>query len=213
MILLIGALINHIRGGYLTVLVAKYYYMPKYNCTYEVAVVKAEKIFKSLGKNLNDTIFAFTFCFYLKISIGWLFLEAFTIYFLCMRAGRSFGWGGYISSMINKQIDHGRDDVKLLDKWFRGNDEPVLSGWAALSCRGFMWSSLLYFGFFLTTLLGVEVAESYIYIPLLGFTMGSAYLFSMWLGERITTRGNGWQIGEVVFGAILWGGSGYLLGV
>jgi len=213
MIYILGAIMNHVRGGFLTVLVTEYYYMRKYNDTYEVAVVKAEKIFKSLGKNLNDFVYALTFSIYLSVPVSWKGSLIFIIYFLAMRAGRSFGWGGYITSMIKKKVPHDRDDVKILDKWFRGNDEPVLSGWAALSFRGLMWTSLLYLGFLLSTLLGMDFPSTYHYIPLVGLSMGSIYLLSMKLGELITTRGNGWQFGELYFGAALWGGTGYLLGI
>jgi len=204
---LLGALMNHIRGGFLTSLATKYY-MREYNYTFQIAVTKAEKIFKSLGKNLNDLVYAIVFSYYLQIPFSAKGLLMNCFIFASMKLGRSFGWGGYIDAMISEKINHNRNDVKLLDKWFRGNDEPVLSGWAALSCRGFIWSTCLYLGFLVCTYLGFILPYSFHYIPLVGLSMGTIYLIAIKINKSI-----GWQLGEVLFGAALWGGVAYLLGV
>ena len=149
-----------------------------------------------------------------------------------MWLGTFRGWGGYLEAMIRRGIDHDRDDIKLFDKWFRGNDEPVLSGWAATSMRGFMWSSSLYVGLRAIDYFEYsnKLNESYYLVGLLGLLMGSVYLLSMEICScpfirgryyALTStlhsigiitkpvylkRGNGWQLGEVLFGFYLWGG-------
>ena len=210
----IGAIVNRIRGGWATDIAHARGWLDK-----------SKKI--PFVKPFNALVWATTWCFYLGFT--WY---AFLILFLSMWAGGAIGWGGYIESMINKKINHDRDDLLLLDKWFRGNDEAVLSGWAATSLRGAIWSTSLYLGFLSLTFLSYYLPPSFHYIPLVGLLMGSVYLISMkiceWISDdyyKLTVilsninilnfplmtkpvrlkRGNGWQLGEVLFGATLWG--------
>lgn len=180
--------------------------MREYNYTFQIAVDKAERIFKSLGKNLNDLVYTLVFSYYLQIPLSAKGLLMNSFIFASMKLGRSFGWGGYIEAMISEKIQHNRNDVKLLDKWFRGNDVPVLSGWAALSCRGFMWSTCLYLGFLACTYLGLILTQASHYLPLAGLSMGTIYLLTIKINKS-----TGWQMGEILFGAALWGSVAYLV--
>lgn len=198
LISLLGAFVNRIRGGWATDIARKYKWIGSKE---EIPNVKA----------FNDIVYALVFSLVVGLKLQYSDLAVLLILFLSMWAGRSMGWGGYISAMIDKEIDHNRDDVLLLDKWFRGKDEPVLSGWAALSLRGFMWTLCLYLGFLGIDYLGYELSSSFYYTSLLGLSMGTCYLVCILIAEKLTFRGNGWQWGELLFGAILWGGLACLI--
>jgi hypothetical protein len=211
MIFILGAIINRIRGGWATDIAWARGWLAKPN---EVPHVKF----------LNDLIWSIVFGILVQTThLGCLVL------FFTKWVGRSWGWGGYMHAMINEEINHNDDDVKLLDKWFRGNDEAVLSGWAALSCRGLMWSVCIYFGLLVTSLYGNEPSIPNPLIAALGLAMGSIYLLAMTIcGNKFVSdnyyeftlfltrfnvmtkavrleRGNGWQLGEFLFGGYLWG--------
>lgn len=201
---ILGGIMNHVRGGLLTKLIAKRL-AKKRKISYQEAVKEVEPTFKTLSKNLNAIVYAFLFSYLIEIPLlskDWFISLA--ILYGSMRGAMSMGWGGYISSMIDKKIDHNRDDVLLLDKWFRGNDEPVLSGWAALSLRGFICSTILYLGFLSISHLGYELSPNFYYISFVGLSMGTCYLIAILMCEKLTFRGNGWQYGELLFGGVLW---------
>lgn len=193
-IFIIGGVCNRIRGGWLTDVIEKK--LPSI-----IPILKKLSLWdKKKGglngvKDFNAIIFGILFGILTKLWLA-------PAYYLFMRFGLAQGWGGYIDAMISKRIDHSRDDVTILDKWFRGDDEPVLSGWAALSLRGLMATIiislpfLVYYHFTKNNLI--------LFIPLLGLAMGSIYLAACEVCERITFRGNGWQWGEVIFGGYLW---------
>lgn len=205
-IALLGAITNRIRGGWATDVAWARGLLTPPN---EVPHVKF----------FNDLIWAITF----GILISASHLDCF-ILFISMWIGRSWGWGGYLSAMIDKKIDHNRNDITILDKWFRSDEYPVFSGWAAASLRGFMWSICLYVGL----LVASDSIPNYL-ISFIGLSMGSVYLLAMTICENkfisdtyykftlllirfklkkspITLqRGNGWQFGEVLFGGLLWG--------
>ena len=202
---LLGALMNHIRGGFLTSVAIKFY-IKKYS--FEMAKKKAEAFFKPLGKNLNDFVYTFIFCFLLPTPFSVKALLINPIIFVSMRIGRSFGWGGYIEAMVSEKIQHNRNDIKILDKWFRGDSVPVLSGWTALSCRGFIWSTCLYLGFLASSYIGLDLNYNYHFIPFVGLMMGTIYLLAIKINKS-----TGWQIGEILFGAYLWGSVSYLVGI
>ena len=139
LIALIGATVNRIRGGGLTDFVRT---KPKLQAFLEkIKLYRYEEGGDKLGKvfyvkDFNDLIFAYCFTFWMPLA--WESLACFLLIGAGMRGGRSFGWGGYMESIANKEINHERDDILLFDKWFRGNDEPILSGWAALTLRRYV---------------------------------------------------------------------------
>lgn len=209
-IFLLGGILNRIRGGWLT----------------DIARSKNIIGFKDEiphVKTFFDFCFAAFFTLYLHLNP-----ISFAILFTSSWVGRASGWGGYLSAMADEEIDHKRDDILLLDKWFRGNDEPVLSGWAATSLRGFIWSISLYSGFALVDHFDKDLNNSFRYISIIGLAMGTIYLFSFYLCSlrivkslyyqlssfladlKIMTkpvslvRGNGWQLGEFLFGGYLF---------
>lgn len=195
MILLLGAVFNRIRGGWLTDLVNR-------TTTLKKILIKLKIYRKDEVQHVKDLaalVFSFTYCYYFDISYYYSF-----VFYLAMKLGASFGWGGYISAMIERKIDHNRDDVKLLDKWFRSDRFPVLSGWAGLSLRGVMWSTSIYLAFLIFNYFGYKFNDSFHYIPLAGLAMGSIYLASCEIMQRISFRGYGWQLGEFLFGAYIW---------
>lgn len=213
LIAILGAVMNKIRGG----LIADKYYNWLIKDGYEPvdAIYKAEKFWKPFAKHFNAFVFAVVFMLRLDPIYQTQGLLCLVMLYAGMLGGSSWGWGGYVTAKIDKKIDHDRDDVKLLDKWFRGNDEPVLSGWAAMSVRGFMWTGCIAISFIIMKAFGVVVPNKVFWIAPVGLTMGTCYLVSMEICQRIPgmIRGNGWQIGEYVFGAVVWGSLAYFLGV
>lgn len=184
---LIGAISNRIRGGGLTDYVNR---RPKL-----INLFSKIGLYKDGGvngvKDMNAVFFALTFGLLTK-------LYASPFYYLAMRVALALGWGGYIGAMIDRKIYHNRDDVTILDKWFRSDKHPVLSGWAALSVRGLMATIILALPF-------IYFTSNWLSMMLVGLTMGSCYLLACEVCQRITTRGNGWQWGEIIFGGVLWG--------
>ena len=115
-----------------------------------------------------------------------------------MWLGICFGWGSYIDGLINKKVQP-RGDSKILDYLFlRGTNYPVLRNALALNLRGLLWSSCLAIGFYLS-----QNKTCYI-IVFSGLMMGFIYTLSCQIGEKLLFRGNGWQIGEFLFGTYLW---------
>ncbi len=212
-ITILGAVMNKIRGG----LIADFYlkHLVKHGYHPDYAREKAEKFWKPFAKHFNHVVFALVFMLALKPIYQTQGLLCLVLLSAGMLGGSSWGWGGYIDSAVEKKIDHNRDDVKLLDKWFRGNDEPVLSGWAAMSVRGFMWTGCIAISFILMKAFGVAVPNKVFLIAPVGLSMGTCYLVSMEICQRLPymKRGNGWQVGEYVFGAVVWGSLVYFLGV
>ena len=142
-------------------------------------------------KDLNALIFG---CWF-----GYLTTFGFIpLYYLAMRISFAPGWGGYIGAMVDRKTYHDRKDVLLLDKWFRSNTYPVLSGYLALTLRGLMTTCILALPF-------IPYTPHWILLMLIGASMGSIYLLCIEVCGRITNRMNGWQWGEYVYGAFLWG--------
>ena len=192
----LGAIFNRIRGGCLTDLAIKYDWLS--NIIFDLKLWDNKENEVKFVKDLNAIVYGITLTLGLNLPYYFVILN-----YLAMRLAFSFGWGGYIDGMISKKIDHNRKDVKILDKWFRSNRNPVASSFMALSLRGFMATTILALPFGLAYYLGL-VSADYRYIPFVGLLMGSIYLLAMALCEDLTSRGNGWQWGEVVFGGYLW---------
>jgi hypothetical protein len=209
---LLGAVLNKIRGGTLTDisenLLLKWGYEPV------DALTLSKTYVKPFTKQLHAIVFGLLFAASICSEFSLQYALCAILLYAGMIAGASFGWGGYMTSAIDRKIDHNQDDVLLLDKWFRGNDEPVLSGWAALTVRGFMWTLCISTSLAMIHLLVLELPIRPFYITFVGFSMGSVYLLSMEICQRIPgkVRGNGWQVGELAFGAVIWGSMAYFLG-
>lgn len=193
-IAIIGAISNRVRGGWLTDIIETRFplLIPKLK---KIGLWDKKKDGFNGAKDLNAIIFGLLFGALTKIWLA-------PLYYGFMRLSFAFGWGGYIGAIIDRRIHHDRDDVLLLDKWFRGDSVPVLSGWAALSCRGFMLTAILSLPFYIWFLLGGS--HNVVYLPLVGLAMGTIYLVCCEVCQRITIRGHGWQWGEIIFGGYLW---------
>ena len=115
-----------------------------------------------------------------------------------MWLGTCFGWGSYIGGLIDKKIQP-RGDSKILDYLFlRKTTHPILRNALALNLRGLLWSSCLAIGFYIS-----QAKISYIVI-FSGLMMGFIYTLSCSIGEKIRSRGDGWHVGEFLFGTYLW---------
>lgn len=186
LVFILGAFFNRIRGGWLFDLAQTSYLLRK--IIIHLNLMEETEI--KYVKDLNAIVYGLVFG--ALTNIYWS-----PIFYLSMRAAFSFGWGGYISAMIDRKIDFNRSDVVILDKLFLKKNHPVLSGFIALSFRGLIASIILSIPFYFFT-------AGWVYISLLGFAMGTIYLLACEICERVTFRGNGWQWGEVVFGGYLW---------
>jgi hypothetical protein len=209
----LGALINKIRGG----LIADLYYKYLIKDGYEpvAAIVISEDFWKPSAKHFNCFMFAIVFTpFFGLINIAQS-LFCFALLYAGMLGGSSWGWGAYINAMIDGKVDFDRTDAPIADNvFFYLIKKPVLAGWAALSVRGFMWTICISSSLVILESIGINTPSAGFLIAPVGLLMGSCYLISMEICQRIPfmIRGNGWQIGEYVFGAVLWGSLAYFLG-
>mgnify|MGYP003638288264 FL=1 len=193
-IAIVGALMNRVRGGYLTT--------PSWKMNWTNEGVESPT--KSIGKIGNDVIFSLFFTLPLFSGINLDSILSFTILFFAMWTGRSFGWGTYIGGMIEKKVA-GEEEIIWIDKLvLNKTDHPVFRNTAALSLRGLMWSVSLVIGF-------IAIAP-FSYIPLtvlfilpVGLFMGPVYLLAMKISENGKGRGFGWSLGEIFWGFVLWG--------
>lgn len=115
-----------------------------------------------------------------------------------MWLGTCFGWGSYIGGLINKKVEP-RGDSKILDYLFlRSTNHPILRNALALNFRGLLWSFCLSVGFYLS------YNKIFCGIAFSGLLMGFIYAMSCQIGEKLSFRGAGWQVGEFLFGTYLW---------
>lgn len=193
----VGLVINRVRGGTATD------YLRKANWI-------SEKDSFPFVKVLNDFAFATSFMLGLGFGFDLKTLLAFTALFLAMWAGRSLGWGSYIGGMIERKVS-GEKEVAAIDALvLTKKDHPVLRNTIALSLRGMIWTVCLFVGFLICDLIGFQISDlSFLIVPL-GLLMGPTYFLAMEICQRIPTlvRGNGWQLGELIWGFTLWGGCG-----
>ena len=107
---------------------------------------------------------------------------------IAMFAGMSLGWGRYIGALGGWETCK-LEEVEVID-WFiqKLKPFPKLWGFFGLTLRGIVAGSLI-----------ALVMQSF--MPLIGgATMGIAYLITLKISGR-----KGWEHGEFLFGALLWG--------
>lgn len=212
LIALFGALMNHIRGGLLAVLRIKYVAV-RDKISYWEANPKVSRIFNTIGKQGNHILFSVVFTASLHIQDWRLALLSLLVLYIGMFGGAAPGWGTYINGMINREI-RDEEEISFIDKLVLTGkaDHPVLRNTIALSLRGVMWTACLAVAFFILSLF--DIASPYLIFGILpvGLLMGPTYLLAMEICQRITTRGNGWQIGEYFWGFVLWGCIAILIG-
>jgi len=201
---IIGSVINRVRGGGLT------------NLSWDMNWTndKKESPTKSIGKHLNDLVFAGIFSYLITFAFNKEYIWSFIILFFAMWIGRSFGWGTYINGIIERKVLP-EEEIKWIDKLLLSNTNyPLLRNTAALSLRGLIWTSCLTAGFAIINLFN-PIPFSIFVLPLVGLLMGTTYFLTMEICERHDKkyRGNGWSLGEWFWGFILWGACAYLLTV
>jgi hypothetical protein len=190
---IIGAIINRIRGGEATDLLRN-----------SGIIAKNKSV--PFVKDFNDVVFGSLFTLAFTHSLSLQTLGIFVILFSAMRAGRSFGWGSYIGGIIDRKVSD-RVDVEFISQFLLlKKDHPVLRETAALSVRGLMWSFFLFVGFCMVGEMTYCAYLSFFWILPLGLLMGPCYLLTCTVCEKFTFRGNGWQYGELLWGAVIWGG-------
>lgn len=168
-----GAFLNRCRGGLLTIL-----FNPDESNTF----------WKKVGKFGNavgfGVIAAICVNSYYALPVG----------IVAMLIGASFGWGKYITGIIEKGFDVQEEEIKWIDKLVMQKDDyPVLRSVAALSLRGLIW----------TVCIAIPMAFfnlSYLYFAPVGLLMGAVYYVTISL-----FKGHGWGYGEYLFGGLLWG--------
>jgi hypothetical protein len=204
---ILGSIFNRFRGGGLQQLA----------WDFGIGSPRPEEGFaKTLSKILNDIAFAAFFSWYLGLNINIQGFICFGALYAAMAGGRSIGWGTYIDDIINKEVSN-RPEVAIIDFLvLRGSNFPRLRNTIALGLRGVIWATSLLVGFIICAFAGADVMQSIFYLPAFGFLMGICYLIPIEICGYFnikTGRGYGWTVGEVVFGAVLWGSCQFLLGV
>lgn len=214
LISLLGAVLNKFRGGSLTDisedLLLKWGYEPV------DAISIAKKYVKPFSKQLHAIVFGLLFAETICSELSLQYLICAIILYAGMIAGASFGWGNYMEAMISGKADMNRTDAPIADEvFFNLARKPVLAGWTALTIRGLMWTACIAASLVIIhSAVASMPLKAFLILPV-GLSMGSVYLLSMEICQRIKglIRGNGWQLGEFTFGAIIWGSMAYFLGV
>lgn len=121
-----------------------------------------------------------------------------------MLAGATPGFGDYIGAVGGWRTDNLQENrfidplISRLKRW------PQIWGWAGLSLRGLWWGVCLaapfwWFG-------RNDVALDFLCN---GLFMAPAYWAAIeWMDSRVQRRGEGWGLGEIFYGAILWSALG-----
>lgn len=102
-----------------------------------------------------------------------------------MLVGQALGWGRYIGATFGRETKP-LEEVRIIDlciTWAKGNQ--TLWGLLGLTLRGFIW--------------GICLAPINIYAVLGGATMGLCYLTAKYFPTKYK-----WELGEIVFGGVLW---------
>jgi hypothetical protein len=205
---ILGSIFNRFRGGGLQQLA----------WDFGIGSPKPEEgLAKSFSKILNDIVFAAYFTWFLDFSLDRKGLICYAILHITMLAGRCKGWGVYMEDLASKTVTH-RAEVEAIDAIaLRGDNFPRLRNSFAISLRGVIWTSAIMVGFFaIYYYLGVNISSNIFWLPSVGLLMGIVYGFSMEICGKFnikTGRGYGQTVGEVVWGAVLWGSCQFLLGV
>lgn len=191
----VGAVLNRVRGGGLHHTIERYVRF-KILCL-RLNLLAKDGSFKFV-KDIHALCYGLLFGYLTSYSL-------IVVYFAAMRLNFGPGWGGYIGAMIDRAISHNRRDIMFLDKWFRSDRFPRLSGFLALTIRGLLGTIILAIPFFILT-------PKYFILALSGLLMGLVYLISIELsGFFFKDRTKGWHYGEYFYGALLWGLSYYIL--
>lgn len=192
----LGALMNRVRGGLIN----------------DQLKLSGRGLYALVnGKILNDVVYAAWFTMLLGLSyhgfingapsytidFNWALFQMFA---LTMFLGRAPGWGEYIGGMIRRTVSKVPEITHIDELLFDNSNYPVLRNMVALSLRGVMWTAALGLGFdqFLT-------AFEFWLLSASGLLMGPTYLLSIEIMQRIKKRDNGWQLGEWLWGGLLWG--------
>lgn len=114
--------------------------------------------------------------------------ENFTIGFIDSYASyQLYGWGAYLGALLMGSLPHA--ECELIDDLLRKlESRPKLWGFCGTCLTGLI----------ITFLWGLFWADLWLMIS--GLIMGPCY----WLGGKINNEGkNGWNIGEIIFGAYM----------
>ena len=170
---ILGAFLNRWRGGLLNIL-----FSPEQEKT---SLKRIGKFGNAIGFGLLAGYVASS---YYAIVVG----------IAAMLIGASFGWGKYISGIINKDFDANEEEIKWIDKLvMKTNDYAQLRSVAALSLRGLIW----------TVCIAIPMAFfnlAYLYFIPVGLLMGVVYYVTISIAGA-----KGWGYGEYAFGGLLWG--------
>lgn len=217
LIFILGALINRIRGGWLTDIFSKNEKAKK--ILSKVGLWKVDRKRQNGGvpyvKLFSDIAFGLCFGYVLHCNFfGYVILG------LSHCLGRSFGWGDYIGGLKDKKVYENPDEVKLIDDLILSKkDNWKLRNTWALNIRGLIWSASIGLGLVFCSFFNNEIPFLGSLAFFVGLPMGYIYSFAFDICERhslpkffqtaklltdLKSRGNGWAVGELIFGAYLW---------
>lgn len=133
----------------------------------------------------NRTVNALVF----GVAVGLLTLNPLTGFLasLAMFTGQSLGWGRYIGA-VGDWESRELKEVAFIDFFITPfKDNRVLWGFLGLTLRGLVW--------------GICIAlPVFSWAPVIaGLAMGVVYFITTRVSEY------GWELGEIIFGGILWG--------
>lgn len=131
------------------------------------------------------------FGLFMGYALGWWYALPCTI---AMQFGQSVGWGRYIGALFGTERNT-LQEVWWIDAAIKPlQNEMRWWGAAGLALRGVFWASC------------IAVATLSPWLPLVGVLMPACY-YVAWLTSQKNKNpaGHAWEVGEVIWGAVLWG--------
>lgn len=153
----------------------------------------------------SDVANALIFGVTVYITSGHFWLAASS--FAAMNIGARPGWGDYIGALGGWRAT-GLKENRFIDpliSWLK--KYPVWWGMAGMTLRGIFWGAMLAFPFWLL----VDRADVAMEFLWRGAMMGVVYKFAVqWAKFRAGMEDGryqavGWALGELLYGAVLWG--------
>ena len=171
---LYGALVNRIRGGL---------ELPG------LGELPLNKLWQPLTYGLPMANFASSYCPEAVSPITYAVLNCLTMYL----GQQICGWGTYIGELTTGQ-QSSREECPAIDELIKNISSPRVYGFCGLCLRGLVW----------TFLIGLPLYS----IPLMlsGLLMGPAYLIATLICQALNCAEgkNAWNLGEWVWGGLLW---------
>lgn len=150
----------------------------------------------------SDVVNAAAFALTVWAVTGSFWLAFFSFFFMWL--GAAPGWGDYVGALGGWRVSELKENA-LIDPLIKSlTGLPKFWGAAGLTIRGLFWGICLAVPFWLAG--EYVVAQEFV---LKGALMAPAYWLAIeWMRTRVNMPDEGWGLGEIFYGIILWSGLG-----